>query len=154
MTRRISLIIGVAVIALTVVVPAAFGAGGYPGSQQRADFWNYDPTTGEKIADTSPGVAPQDLAKLFAGSGRGLATNYAEGVSPDIVDLLVDKNGVVDSSVVDALGANNGSPEVSTVDSGAEIEWPRVGIGLGIGILLALGLGLAMRIAHVRPFAH
>jgi hypothetical protein len=68
--------------------------------------------------------------------------------------LLVDKNGVVDSSVVDALGANNGSPEVSTVDSGAEIEWPRVGIGLGIGILLALGLGLAMRIAHVRPFAH
>jgi hypothetical protein len=182
MTRRISLIIGVAVIALTVVVPAAFGAGRYPGSQQRSDFWNYQ--SNAKVADSSPGVAQQDLATLFAGSGRGLGTNYAKGVSPDIVDMLVAKNGVVDSSVVDALGANRegpstdivdmlvakngvvdssvvealgangGSPEVSTVDSGTEIEWPRVGIGLGIGILLVLGLGLTMRIAHVRPFAH
>jgi hypothetical protein len=152
MTRRISLIIGVAVIALTVVVPAAFGAGRYPGSQQRSDFWNYE--SNAKVADYSPGVAPQDLAELFAGSGDGLGVNYAEGISPDIVDLLVAKNGVVDSSVVDALDATSGSPEVSTVNSGTEIEWPRVGVGLGIGILLVLGLGLAMRIAHVRPFAH
>ena len=129
MTRRISLIVGVAVLAL-FVVPAALGAGRYPDSQQRPDFWNYE--SNAKVADSSPGVAPQDLARLFAGYGRGLGTNYA---------------------VVDALGANSGSPEVSTVDSSTEIE-SRVGIGLGIGILLVLGLGLAMRIAHVRPFAH
>jgi hypothetical protein len=35
------------------------------GPQGQPDFWNYDPTTGEKIADTSPGVAPADLATLW-----------------------------------------------------------------------------------------
>jgi hypothetical protein len=29
------------------------------------DSWNYDPKTGEKIADTSPGVAPDELAALY-----------------------------------------------------------------------------------------
>jgi hypothetical protein len=60
----------------------------------------------------------------------------------------------VDRSVVDGFAANSGSTEVSTLDSGTQIEWPQLGIGLGIGILLVLGLGLAMRITHVRPFAH
>jgi hypothetical protein len=153
MTRRISLIFGLAAIALTVAVPAAFGEGRLAGSQEHSDFWNYE--SNAKVADSSPGVAPQDLAKLFAGSGRrGLGTNYAEVVSPDTVGLLMAKNGVVDSSLVDALTANGGSVEVSRVTSGTEIEWTQVGIGLGIGILLVLGLGLATRIAHVRPFAH
>jgi hypothetical protein len=35
------------------------------GPQGQPDFWDYDPTTGEKIADTSPGVAPEDLAALW-----------------------------------------------------------------------------------------
>jgi len=152
MTRRISLIIGVAVIALTVAVPAAFGEGRLAGSQEPSDFWNYE--SNAKVADSSPGVAPQDLAKLFAGSGRGLGTGNAAVASPDIVDLQMAKNGVVDSSLVDALRANSGSVEVSTVASSTEIEWTQVGIGLGIGILLVLGLGLATRIVHVRPFAH
>jgi hypothetical protein len=152
MTRRISLIIGIAAIALTVAVPAAFGTGRLPSSQEHPDFWNYE--SNAKVADFSPGVAPQDLAKLFAVSGRGLGTGSAAVASPEIVDLLMAKNGVVDRSLVDGFAANSGSVEVSTVDSGTEIEWPQVGIGLGIGILLALGLGLALRITHVRPFAH
>jgi hypothetical protein len=152
MPRTISLIIGIAVIALTVAVPAAVGAGRLPGSQERSDFWNYE--SNAKVADSSPGVAPQDLAKLFAGSGRGLEANSAAVVSPDITDLLMAKNGVVDSSLVDALDANSGSVDVSTVDSGTEIEWRQVGIGLGIGILVVLGVGLATRVVHVRPFAH
>jgi hypothetical protein len=118
MTRRISLIIGIAVIALMVVVPAALGAGRLPNSHEHPDFWNYE--SNAKVADTSPGIAPQDLAKLFVASGPGFETNNAEG----------------------------------TVDSGTEIEWQQVGISLGIGILLVLGVGLAMRVAHVRPFAH
>ena len=152
MTRRISLIIGIAVISLTVVVPAAFGAGRLPSSQEHPDFWNYE--SNAKVADFSPGVAPQDLAKLFAGSGRGLGSASAAVASPEIVDLLMAKNGIVERSLVDGFAANSGSVEVSTVDSGTEIEWPQVGIGLGIGILLMLGLGLAMRITHLRPFAH
>jgi hypothetical protein len=36
--------------------------------QSPVDFWNYDSKTGEKIADSSPGVAPGDLAKHWSGS--------------------------------------------------------------------------------------
>jgi hypothetical protein len=36
-----------------------------PGGQP--DFWNYHPTTGEKNSDTSPGVAPDELAALWTG---------------------------------------------------------------------------------------
>lgn len=36
--------------------------------QSQVDFWNYDPRTGEKIADSSPSVAPGDLARLWSGS--------------------------------------------------------------------------------------
>ena len=152
MTRTISLIIGIAITALVVAVPSAFGAGRLPSSQEHADFWNYE--SNAKVADSSPGVAPQDLAKLFAGSGAGIETNYPQGLSPEIIDLLVAKNGAIDSYMRDALSANSGGVEVSTVDSGTEIEWPQVGIGLGVAILLALGVGMAMRVAHVRPFAH
>ena len=39
----------------------------YGGSnnQQAPDFWNYDPQTGEKIANTSPGVPPEELAEFY-----------------------------------------------------------------------------------------
>ncbi len=121
-----------------------------PARKERSDFWNYEPNA--KVADSSPGVAPQDLAKLFAGSEAGIETNYAQVVFPDIVDLLVAKNGALDRSLVDAVGANSGRVEVSTIDSDTEIEWPQV--GLGLAILLAVGVEMAMRVAHVRPFAH
>jgi hypothetical protein len=29
------------------------------------DFWNYDPKTGERLQNTSPGIAPEDLDQLF-----------------------------------------------------------------------------------------
>ena len=44
--------------------------------------------------------------------------------------------------------------EVAVTTSTRDIEWPQLGIGLGLGIALAFGLGLAMRLGHVRPFAH
>lgn len=38
---------------------------GYPtGPAGQPDFWNYDPTTGAKISDSSPGVASDELAAL------------------------------------------------------------------------------------------
>ncbi len=137
---------------LRVVRPTSRALDVSPARKERSDFWNYEPNA--KVADSSPGVAPQDLAKLFVGSEPGIETNYAQVVSRDIVDLLLAKNGALDSSVVDALGANSGRVEVSTSDSGTEIEWPQVGIGFGIAILLAVGIGMAMRVVHVRPFAH
>lgn len=149
MTRRISLIIGVAALAL-FIVPAAFGEGRYPGPQQPSDFWNYQSNV--KIADTSPGVAPEDLATLYGVPDVG--TNYAPVRSPSIEELMMAKNGVVDTALVDALNASGGSGEVSATDPATEIDWRQIGIGLGIGVFFVLGLGLATRVAHVRPFAH
>jgi hypothetical protein len=31
------------------------------------DFWNYDPATGETTSNSSPGVAPEELATLWSG---------------------------------------------------------------------------------------
>jgi hypothetical protein len=39
------------------------------GPAGQFDFWNYDPATGAKIADHSPGVAPEDVATLWS-AGR------------------------------------------------------------------------------------
>ena len=36
--------------------------------QSPVDFWNYDSKTGEKIADSSPGVASDELAQVWSGS--------------------------------------------------------------------------------------
>lgn len=36
------------------------------GPQGQPDFWNYDPATGEKVSEYSPGVAPEDLAALWS----------------------------------------------------------------------------------------
>jgi hypothetical protein len=46
---------------ITVPVPA--GPCGEP------DFWNYDPYTGAKTSDSSPGIAPGELARSWSGSG-------------------------------------------------------------------------------------
>ena len=36
------------------------------GPAGQLDFWNYDPATGVKIADHSPGVAPEELVTLWS----------------------------------------------------------------------------------------
>ena len=79
MTRTFSLIIGLAVAALVFAAPAAAvfptvdggdsGYGATAGSSvvSAPDFWNYD-ASGQKVTNTSPGVAPEDLPALFAGT--------------------------------------------------------------------------------------
>ena len=37
------------------------------GPQGQLDFWNYDPATGAKTSNSSPGVAPEELATLWSG---------------------------------------------------------------------------------------
>jgi hypothetical protein len=80
MPPKISLIIGTALAALVFAAPAAAvfptvdgGDSGYTGKAAGSvvatapDFWNYD-ANGNKVANTSPGVAPEDLATMFAGA--------------------------------------------------------------------------------------
>jgi hypothetical protein len=60
----------------------------YGGSnnQRAPDFWNYDPKTGEKIANTSPGLSADELAENYSvpivtvhDSGGFAWDNAAEG---------------------------------------------------------------------------
>jgi hypothetical protein len=59
MTRTISLITATVGAALLFAVPA-YGEG---RPAEPPDFWNYE--SGAKVADTTPGVAPDELASLF-----------------------------------------------------------------------------------------
>ena len=69
-------------------------------SASRPDFWNYDPKTGEKIADTSPGISADQLAGLYSGSD--------EAIAPD--DLSLSRPSALGSP----SGSASGSWEVST----------------------------------------
>lgn len=40
------------------------------GPQGQVDFWNYDPQTGDQVANSSPGVAPRELASLWGASAK------------------------------------------------------------------------------------
>jgi hypothetical protein len=46
-----------------ITVPVPVGPSGEP------DFWNYDPYTGAKTSDASPGIAPGEPARIWGGSG-------------------------------------------------------------------------------------
>lgn len=152
MTPKFSLIIGIAAMALVFAAPAVAvfptiegGDSGYGENAGSAalvfdsrtatptDFWNYD-ASGQRIADASPGLAPQDLATQFAG---------AVGVSGLTVRF--------DNYRLDPLPA---SPvTVSATDSGSG-DWPQIGIGLALGMVALLGIMLAMRHQRIRTLAH
>lgn len=67
-------VLAAAALATATVLAAAWDVGTGTtepaGVPRHVDFWNYDANTGEKIANSSPGVAPEDLARLWSGSRR------------------------------------------------------------------------------------
>jgi hypothetical protein len=91
--RRVAL--GLAVAAVLVPTAQAEPIGSYErqSSVSHVDFWNYD-ASGKKIADTSPGVAPDQLAQIWSGSDGVIA--------PD--DMVVSKPSNAGSASVTASG--------------------------------------------------
>jgi hypothetical protein len=95
------------------------------GAVKPVDFWNYD-ASGKKIADTSPGVSPDQLAELWSG------TNVA--IAPD--DLAFSRPSNLGSlSVANAGGSYDLGP--GTVS------------GFGVALVLLIG-GSALAIRHGR----
>jgi hypothetical protein len=156
MTRTISLV--AAMLAGLALAPAAagnhqFGDAFVRGAQpdvferaarvQRPDFWNYDGRTGAPIANTSPDVRPQELARLYL---------------PDVKrpeSMLVVKERALDARL--ARAARSATPVAvgeGTTDAGGPVEWLELGIGFGAGIVLAFGLFLGLRLVRVRRPAY
>lgn len=96
------------------------------GVATRPDFWNYDPKTGEKIADTSPGISTEQLAQLYGGSDIALG--------PD--DMALSRP------------ANSGSPAVTATSGGFDVG-PGTVSGFAVALVLLAG-GMALAIRHGR----
>lgn len=73
--RHAAALTATALVTATVLTTAwAVGTGSTePASVQRqVDFWNYDAKTGRKTSNSSPGVAPHELAALYAATAADL----------------------------------------------------------------------------------
>jgi hypothetical protein len=160
--RRIlkSLVLGFAVAAFAA--PAALGEP--RGAGNNPDFWNVDPRTGGKIADTSPGIAPGDLADIYGGSA-GDRSGYA-GTSFDLSTL--------DPLIADAIRAHRNSLTFSPAVKGEQVktmerpsfapvsapsvtastddgfQWVDAGLGAASTLALVLMGGAALMIRHQR----
>jgi hypothetical protein len=130
MTRKISLILGIAIAALAVAVPTAFGEGRLAGSQEPAQL---------------PAVNTYRDA-FERGAMRPSAIESALGEGPHQAYFRIN--------AFERAHPSAGTAYVAVVSSGGGIEWPQIGVGFGVGILLALGLVLGMRHMRVRPLAH
>lgn len=79
-------VLGATALATATLLTAAWGVAAGSGDPadvpQHVDFWNYDPQTGKKTADSSPGVAPQGLARLYAPT-TAVARPSSRQVYPD-----------------------------------------------------------------------
>ncbi|MEX0850090.1 MAG: hypothetical protein WD015_01180 [Gaiellaceae bacterium] len=86
MTPRILIITAVAATVVAVAAPAAWGDSWGSDRQGHADFWNYDAQTAKKTTNSSPNVAPQDLAALYSTSRSDVSVPIG---SPDVIDRAV-----------------------------------------------------------------
>ena len=134
MTRTISFIIGIAVVAL-VAVPTAFGEGRLAGSPEQSGVAsNYTPQDVQRMSDS------------WAARG-GVLTNVPSSsyYLPQQIEAM---------SQGWAARGGTGSETVRLSGDGRHIEWSQIGIGFGIGMLLAIGLGLSLRATRPRTLAH
>jgi len=177
MTRRISLIIGIAVAALTVGVPTAFGEGRLAGSQE-PDAVTY--FKANELATIGQSVEPgwlkalrirsEGLQRLYGGGESTAVTTIGQRVEPGWLKALRIRGeglqrlyGGGENTTASLSGyreageravPTSGSPVVQPIDSGNQLEWPQIGVAFGVGILLAVGLVLTFRHMRIRPLAH
>jgi hypothetical protein len=166
MTRTISLIIGIAVTALAVAVPAAFGEGTLAGSNEQDGVKYFYANERATLASSQSNVVVSrpDSHELVQSSGSPVSRpDSHETVQPfSYIDAAerADRIGsapgrdVVLLSGDDHLTFQPFDTTEPVASSGRDLDWPQIGIGLGVGIALALGLMLALRATRQRPLAH
>jgi hypothetical protein len=166
MTRTISLIIGIAVAALAVAVPAAFGEGRLAGSNEQdgVKYFYANERATLVSSQASPIVSRPDSHELVQSNGSLVSRpDSHETVQPftyidaaERADRIASLPGrdVVLLSGDDHVTFQPVDTTQPVASSGRDVDWPQVGIGLGIGIALALGLMLALRATRQRALAH
>jgi hypothetical protein len=165
MTRTISLITGIAVTALVVAVPAAFGEGRLAGSQGQDAVQNFYANERATVASSpaSSVVSRPDSHELIQTSPVVSRPDSHETVQPftyiDAAERAYRVSNLPGRDVVLLSGDDHTTfqpVDTSTpvASSDGNLDWPQVGVGLGVGIALALGLILALRATRQRPLAH
>jgi hypothetical protein len=86
------------------------------------DFWNYDPATGERIGNTSPGISADQLAGLYSATDSSIA--------PDDLGL--------------SRPSNLGSPSVTATNAGWDVDPITVSF-FAVGFVLLAGASLLIR---------
>jgi hypothetical protein len=146
-----SLVLGFAVAAFAA--PTALAEPRGPGNSPRPDFWNYDPRTGEKVADTSPGVAPTDLSEMYGQRSSPSPDDRAmyRGTTPQVDAVVADRirmranDGLSPDDRALFRGVEPTSVPVSVTvssDSGG-FQWSDAGLGAASTLALVLLLGAA-----------
>jgi hypothetical protein len=171
MTRTISLIIGIAVVAL-VAVPTAFGEGRLAGSDEQTAVQYFKSNELATLVQQ-----PVQLDHRTDAFGRTSSTQAQPATYKDANERVVQPQSVVAERLrSEGLNRMYGLGEFGTaasykdanerVDipstpveapvatSGRDVEWPQVGIGFGIGIALAIVLGLSLKATRPRSLAH
>jgi hypothetical protein len=146
MTRTISLIIGIAVVAL-VAVPVALGEGRLAGSQEQSGvayfYGNERATLAQQPVVLDRRTDAFDRAVVVEQSPY-IASERSAPARPDVSTYLdANERGTVPST-----------PSVTPSSTGDGIEWPQVGIGFGVGMVLAIVLGLSLKATRPRTLAH
>ena len=166
MTRTISLIIGIAVTALVVAVPAAFGEGRLADSQGQdaVKYFYANEQATLASSQTSSVVSRPDSHELIQSSASVVSRpDSHETVQPftyiDAAERADRISNAPGRDVVLLSGDDHATfqpVDTSTpvASSGRDVDWPQVGIGFGIGIALALGLLVALRATRQRPLTH
>ena len=128
-------------LAVAAIAPATAQA-------QPTDFWNYDPKTGEKIANSSPGVAPEELARLSSVSKPTDFWNYDPKTGEKIAN---SSPGVAPEELATLSSVSSGTKVAKTQsvsdNSGYDL---RASILSGFAIALVLAGGALLAIRHVR----
>jgi len=158
MTRTISLIIGIAVVALAAV-PTAVGT---PSPREQVDavkffYANERATVPFPAAVHDHGNATE--ARLLLKSPTiGIVRDNGDATQAKLVQSptigIVRDNGDATQAKLAWLRGGTGSEIVRLSGDGRHIEWSQIGIGFGIGMLLAIGLGLSLRATRPRTLAH
>jgi hypothetical protein len=171
MKRRRWFILRRVALGLTVAAIAPATAHASP-----ADFWNYDPQTGKKVANSSPSVSSGELATLWSGSSGvakspddrafSRATNVVQvkpadfwNYDPQTGKKVANSSPSVSSGELANLWSSSGTTDVATApsahDNGGYDLSAGVVSGLAMALVLAAGAALLvirhLRTANVSP---